>query len=201
MALPGGATDACCAEVGARGTDSTPVTEPRRRGRHRGGRRRRNEPFAIAELDAPRPEIVCLACEPGESDGQQCRTEEVKEDARWQLCVERQSERVAAWANDPQLAEAHRTARYHLYRAFVSREFAGDPQGSGKRVKLPNCFELYVRRMFPNPACCASKVCDYLRACEKAGHYVGLLTAEESKERKLKLWQDGWEPLWKDEYY
>jgi hypothetical protein len=32
-------------------------------------------------------------------------------------------------------------------------EFAGEPQGSGQRTKLPDCFELYVRRMFPNPKC------------------------------------------------
>ena len=172
----------------------------RRRRRRRG---RRSEPRAFESLDNPRLQIVCLPCEPrkqGELPCKApCRTEVVKEDMRFSLAVERQQERAAAYVGDALLVEAHRTARYHLYRAFCSHEFAGEPQGSGQRVKLPDCFEEYVRTTFPNPICGAG--CDYLRGCERAGHYTGFLSAEESKERRMQLREAGWEPLWKEDAF
>ena len=191
---------------------ASPVTGSggRRRGQRRGRRSGRwsGAPRAVERLDQARPEVVCLPCEPQDDadgdgdDGLTCRTDDAKADVRFQLCVERQQERVEAYANDAELGEAIRTARYHCYRAFCAREFAGEPQGSGQRCKLPDCFEKYVRGLFPNPECRPGPGgCDLLRGCERAGHYTGFLTVAESKERRIQLKEQGWEPLWKDEFY
>ena len=118
---------------------------------------------------------------------------------RFQIAVERQQERVVAYAGSPQLAEAHRTARYHLHCAFAREHFGGQPQGAGARTKLADCAECTIRRLFPNPWC--TPQCDLLRACEGRGHYVGFLTVQESKRRVRQLQRAGWQPLWKDDEF
>jgi hypothetical protein len=64
------------------------------------------------------------------------------------------------------------TARFHLYKYFTQWQFQGEPLGSGKRAKLPDCFEWVARDTFKSPACCAG--CDLLRGCETAGQLHGV---------------------------
>ena len=54
-----------------------------------------------------------------------------------------------------------------------------------------------MRTTFPNPIRGAG--CDYLRGCERARHYTGFLSAEESQERRMQLREASWEPLWKED--
>eukprot|EP00966_Prymnesium_polylepis_P036496 846579-Prymnesium_polylepis.2 len=71
-----------------------------------------------------------------------------------------------------------RTGRHMLYKAVVAWQWA-NPLGAENRVRLPFCVMYRVRRLFPNPCC--GEGCDYLEGCEKAGHYTGFRTAEESR--------------------
>ena len=86
----------------------------------------------------------------------------------------------------PQRRTAHpdpdgREARFALYRAIVKAHFAS-PLGAGNRVRLPMCLLKAVRRLFPNPECVLG-VCDFGEKCERAGHYTGFRSAEESRAR------------------
>ena len=72
-----------------------------------------------------------------------------------------------------------RRARHAMYKAVVAWQWA-NPLGSENRVRLPRCVLHRVRRLFPNP-CCRVGTCDFLVECERAGHYTGFRTAEESR--------------------
>ena len=71
-------------------------------------------------------------------------------------------------------------ARHAMYKGVVAWEFAS-PLGAEQRVRLPACVLYRIRRLFPNPECSNEQGCDYLDRCEKAGHYTGFRTAEESR--------------------
>ena len=71
-----------------------------------------------------------------------------------------------------------REARHALYKAVVAWQWA-NPLGAENRVRLPCCVMYRVRKLFPNPICGGD--CDYLEGCERAGHYTGFRTAEESR--------------------
>lgn len=93
----------------------------------------------------------------------------------------------------PQHRTAHpdpdgREARFALYRAIVKAHFAS-PLGAGNRVRLPMCLLKAVRRLFPNPECVLG-VCDFGAKCERAGHYTGFRSAEESRARAAR--GDSW---------
>jgi hypothetical protein len=96
-----------------------------------------------------------------------------------------------------------RRARHALYKAVVAWQWA-NPLGAENRVRLPVyvccimcavgsrtraavwtvvlpvCVLHRVRRLFPNP-CCRVDGCDFLVQCERARHYTGFRTAEESR--------------------
>ena len=167
----------------------------------RGARRKqRRGPRALEALSSPQMQIACLECEePGAAIGasEECITKRVMADVRIEIVLDRQHSHVASYDGTPQLMEARRTARYHMYRAIACHQFAGEPQGAGQRIKLADCMEREVRRLFPNPLC--TSACDFLRGCEHAGHYTGFLSASESRQRRMRLARDGWKPLWKDE--
>jgi hypothetical protein len=74
--------------------------------------------------------------------------------------------------------DACRSARYKMYRGVIAWKFA-DPLGSGRRRRIPDCCVWQIRDLFPDPRC--DETCDYLRGCERKGHYVGFRTAAESK--------------------
>ena len=65
-----------------------------------------------------------------------------------------------------------------MYKGVVAWQFA-DPLGAENRVRLPRCVTCRIRREFSNPCC--REGCDYWVECERAGHYTGFLTAEESR--------------------
>ena len=71
-------------------------------------------------------------------------------------------------------------ARHTLYKAIIAWQWAS-PLGAENRVRLPVCVEVRVRRLFPNPCCCAADGCDFSRRCEQLGHYTGFRTAAESR--------------------
>lgn len=75
-----------------------------------------------------------------------------------------------------------RKARHALYKAVVAWQWA-NPLGAENRVRLPTCVLHRVRRLFPNPCCVVGgdDSCDFLVKCERAGHYTGFRTAEESR--------------------
>ena len=77
--------------------------------------------------------------------------------------------------------DACRAARYKMYRAVIAWKFA-DPLGSGRRRRIPDCCVWQIRDLFPDPRC--DETCDYLRGCERKGHYVGFRTVAESKAAK-----------------
>ena len=75
--------------------------------------------------------------------------------------------------------------RHPCYKAVVAWQWA-NPLGAENRVRLCRCVEHRILRLFPNPVCCddAGAIrtdCDLLDQCEKAGHYTGFRTAEESR--------------------
>ena len=78
--------------------------------------------------------------------------------------------------------EDHAAARHEFYKAAVGWRL-GDRLGAGKRFKLPDCTMKKIRELFPYSGC-DPEVCDYLRRCERARHYVGFLTAAESKSAR-----------------
>ena len=156
--------------------------------------RARGEPVACARLSTPRLQVCCLHCEAGGAPRSgECLAAAVQ-DTRWEVLVETLHERVEAFKDDAeQYAEARHTARFHLYKYFTQWQFQGEPLGSGKRAKLPDCFEWLARDTFKSPACCVG--CDLLRGCETAGHYTGFRTAAESKAKGSKYRREGWSPL------
>lgn len=88
------------------------------------------------------------------------------------------AERQAALRRRPGCDPDRREARHTLYKAVVAWQWA-DPLGAGVRVRLPRCVLYRIRRLFPHPDCSAG--CDYLDGCERACHYTGFRTADESR--------------------
>ena len=72
-----------------------------------------------------------------------------------------------------------RSARHACYKGVISWQFSGS-LGAGNRVRLPWCVVCAIRKKYPNPVC-DPHTCDYWVACERAGHYTGFRTADESR--------------------
>ena len=72
-----------------------------------------------------------------------------------------------------------RGARHACYKGVISWQFGGS-LGAGNRVRLPWCVVCAIRKKYPNPVC-DPDTCDYWEACERAGHYTGFRTADESR--------------------
>ena len=92
--------------------------------------------------------------------------------------------------------KAHRCARYQCYRAFYSYRMAG--YTLIQRARYPDCVELLIQKKFPDLRC--GDACDFLRGCERAKHYTGFLSKEESRERRDAGEGLAGESLWKDAY-
>jgi hypothetical protein len=72
-----------------------------------------------------------------------------------------------------------RCARHACYKGVISWQFGGS-LGAGNRVRLPWCVVCAIRKKYPNPVC-DPHTCDYWVECERAGHYTGFRTADESR--------------------
>ena len=70
-----------------------------------------------------------------------------------------------------------REARHACYKAVISWQYGG-ALGAGNRVRLPRCVTHAIRKKYPNRN---PRTCDYWVACERAGHYTGFRTADESR--------------------
>jgi len=119
--------------------------------------------------------VTCDACDLGAGEDNCLAHAMTVPGCRVQRCVDKQARLLAAkpWAD-----RDRREARHACYKSVISWQFC-TPLGGGNRVRLPKCVVCTVRRAFPNPVCSAG--CDYWVQCERAGHYTGFRTADESR--------------------
>ena len=82
-------------------------------------------------------------------------------------------------ASKPWADRDRREAQHACYKGCISWQFGGS-LGAGNRVRLPWCCVCGIRRKYPNPVC-DPRTCDYWIECERAGHYTGFRTADESR--------------------
>ena len=126
-------------------------------------------------------DIICDHCRRGGAFGSEgCMSQVMLTAPEVKDLVAQHQSYFRLWGSaDPE--EDHRSARHELYKAVVAWQFGAD-LGAEQRHKLPNCVEWQVRMLFPCLLCSAS--CDFLRNCERLGHYTGFKTAAESKEAR-----------------
>jgi len=178
-----------------------------RRDRRRRGRRARSGGGGVFDDDVytrPSSTLLCYACL-GKIEGftlppnlRHCSAE-LDERGHIRDEFERQGKHASPFVGTWQEAQAHQSARHYCYIAVHRDAMAGEmPPNAGFYVS--DCVALRARRRFPSPWC--GEGCDFLHACEAAGHYPANQTSKEMRmlreeqgkrgERKKRVWK----PLW-----